>query len=146
MQLTFPNEALDRHVMTSSAGLHLVGRAVSTRTTLPVPRRRPPPADPGGLTLRATDMEMSLTREVSDLEIAEPGSVLLPARLFGDVARSLPDGNVDARLPRGRARRGADGRRRAVPPEDARTPRTSRSCPDVEGDGATLPGEPSSPR
>jgi DNA polymerase-3 subunit beta len=84
--------SLTREELVSS--LQLVGRAVSTRTTLPSLAGIHLQAEPGNLVLRATDMEMSLTREVTDVSVEEPGTVLLPARLFGDVARSLPDGTV----------------------------------------------------
>jgi DNA polymerase-3 subunit beta len=82
---------------------------------------------------------MSLTREVSELEISEPGSVLLPARLFGDVARSLPDGNVtlayraaerDVELTAG----SAQFHLKTLNAEDF------PNLPEVEGDRATLPG------
>ncbi len=119
--------------------LQLVGRAVSTRTTLPSLAGVHLHADSGKLVLRATDMEMSLTREVTDVEIAEPGSVLLPARLFGDVARSLPDGSVtltyraserDVEVTAG----SAQFHLKTLNAEDF------PSLPAVEGDGATLPG------
>jgi DNA polymerase III subunit beta len=128
--------ALTREELVSS--LQLVGRAVSTRTTLPSLAGIHLHADSDSLVLRATDMEMSLTRQVSDVEITEPGSVLLPARLFGDVARSLPDGKVtlayraserDIELTAG----GAQFHLKTLNADDF------PSLPSVEGDSATLP-------
>jgi DNA polymerase III subunit beta len=131
------NISLTREELVSS--LQLVGRAVSTRTTLPSLAGIHLHADSERLVLRATDMEMSLTREVTDLTITEPGSVLLPARLLGDVARSLPDGQVtlayraaerDIELTAGSAR----FHLKTLAAEDFPT------LPEVEGERATLPG------
>jgi DNA polymerase III subunit beta len=74
------------------ASVQLVGRAVSTRSTLPSLAGIQLTAQAGSLILRATDMEMSLTRETSDVSVEQEGMVLLPARLFSDVVRSLPEG------------------------------------------------------
>ncbi len=129
--------SLTREELVSS--LQLVGRAVSTRTTLPSLAGIHLQADTGQLVLRATDMEMSLTREISAVTIDEPGAVLLPARLFGDVARSLPDGTVtlayrsaerDVELTAGSAR----FHLKTLPVEDF------PSLPAVDGETATLPG------
>ena len=129
--------SLTREELVSS--LQLVGRAVSTRATLPSLAGIHLHADAGKLTLRATDMEMSLTRELPEVTVTEPGSTLLPARLFGDVARSLPDGTVeltyraserDVEVTAGSAR----FHLKTLAAEDF------PSLPAVEGDSATLPG------
>ena len=74
------------------AGLALVGRAVASRATLPALGGVHLTAEASeGLTLRATDLELSLTR-TAPATVEAPGSVLLPARLLADVARSLPSG------------------------------------------------------
>ena len=79
------------------SGLSLVSRAVSARTTLPALGGVHLAATADGLTLRATDLELSLTCR-TEASVETPGEVLLPARLFGDVARSLPPGSVDLAL------------------------------------------------
>jgi DNA polymerase III subunit beta len=79
------------------AALTLVGRAVSTRSTLPALGGVHLTAEPDGLTLRATDLELSLTRK-TQATVETPGQVLLPARLLADVARSLPIGAVEVAL------------------------------------------------
>src|SRR5947207_12573713 len=77
------------------AGLALVGRAVASRATLPALGGVQLSADAdSGLTLRATDLELSLTR-TAPATVDTSGSVLLPARLLADVARSLPPGPVE---------------------------------------------------
>jgi DNA polymerase-3 subunit beta len=84
--------SLSREELVSS--LSLVTRAVSTRSTLPSLAGIQLEAAGNKLTVRATDMEMSLTREISEVQVEQEGTLLLPARLFSDVARTLPAGNV----------------------------------------------------
>jgi DNA polymerase-3 subunit beta len=78
-------------------GLAVVARAVSSRTTLPALGGVQLAAAEDGLTLRATDLELSLTRQ-AQATVETPGEVLLPARLLSDVARSLPPGQVELAL------------------------------------------------
>jgi DNA polymerase-3 subunit beta len=80
------------------AALQIVSRAVSTRATLPSLGGIQLEATDGGLTLRATDMELGLTMTIDEVEIESPGTVLLPGRLLGDVVRSLPTGDVTLAL------------------------------------------------
>ncbi len=87
--------SLSRDDLVSS--LSLVTRAVSSRTTLPALGGVHLAAGADGLTLRATDLELSLTCRTK-ASIDSPGEVLLPARLLGDVARSLPGGSVEVAL------------------------------------------------
>ena len=81
-----------------SGALQLVGRAVSTRGTLPSLGGILVIAGEGGLTLRATDMELALTSTLADANVEQEGTVLLPGRLFADVVRSLPPGEVRVEL------------------------------------------------
>jgi DNA polymerase-3 subunit beta len=96
-------------------------------------------AEAGSLTLRATDMELALTRVLSEVEVQGEGTVLLPGRLFADVVRSLPSGDVSLEL-RGEQRDveiaagGARFHLRTLPAEDF--PR----LPSPEGDSVRLPG------
>src|SRR3954451_23977702 len=124
-----------------SGALQLVGRAVSTRGTLPSLGGILVIAGDGGLTLRATDMELALTRTLPDANVEQEGTVLLPGRLFADVVRSLPPGEVRVEL-RGEQRDveiaggGARFHLRTLPAEDF--PR----LPEVEGETVRLPGAP----
>src|SRR5436190_2998086 len=123
------------------AGLALVGRAVASRATLPALGGVQLNAEAdSGLTLRATDLELSLTR-TAPATVDTPGSVLLPARLLADVARSLPPGSVelaqrpdqrDVELTAGSAR----FHLRTLAGEDF--PR----LPEVDGEVVTLPATP----
>src|SRR5438093_2312640 len=122
------------------AALQLVSRAVSTRSTVPSLGGVQLDAHETTLVLRATDMELSLTRAV-EAAVEAPGTVLLPGRLLADVSRSLPEGEVslalrsekrDVEITAGPAR----FHLRTLTSEDF--PR----LPDFDGQAATLPGAP----
>ncbi|MDX6584088.1 MAG: polymerase subunit beta [Solirubrobacterales bacterium] len=124
-----------------SGALQLVGRAVSTRGTLPSLGGILVIAGDGALTLRATDMELSLTSTVGDAKTEQDGTVLLPGRLFADVVRSLPPGEVSLELRSEQrdveiAAGGARFHLRTLPADDF--PR----LPELEGDSVKLPGGP----
>jgi DNA polymerase III subunit beta len=122
-----------------AATLQLVSRAVSTRSTLPSLGGILAIVDSGGVTMRATDMELALTRAVDEAQTEREGTVLLPGRLLVDVVRNLPHGEVtleqraeqrDVELTAGSAR----FHLRTLPAEDF--PR----LPEFEGEAVKLPG------
>ncbi len=80
------------------AGLQVVGRAVSTRATLPALSGIKFDLTEEGLILQATDMEVGISIALTEITTVAPGSVLLPGRLVGDVVRSLPSGQVEIAL------------------------------------------------
>jgi DNA polymerase III subunit beta len=134
MKLSVPRDSL-------SAALQLVGRAVSSRGTLPSLGGILLIAGDGTVTLRATDMELALSRTLSDANVATEGSVLLPGRLIADVVRSLPPGDValearseqrDVEVAGGAARFHI----RTLPAEDF--PR----LPEFDGEAVKLPAPP----
>jgi DNA polymerase-3 subunit beta len=121
--------------------LQLVGRAVSSRSTLPSLSGVKLTAGPGELVLAATDTEIGLTMKLADVSVETEGTVLLPGRLLGDVVRNLPSGEVtmalrteqrDVELTAG----GAQFHLRTLPAEDF--PR----LPEFTDDGAKLPAGP----
>ena len=73
--------------------LGLVSRAVSTRGTVQVLSGILLSAGEGGLSLAATDMELSL-RTTLDAEVDGDGAVVIPGRLLVDLARLLPEDGV----------------------------------------------------
>ena len=87
--------------------LQVVGRGVSTRTTVQIlagimlARRR------RTLHLSATDMEISV-RVSLDAQVEEEGAVVVPGRLLVDIVRLLAGWRGDARAPSRRGRRAAD--------------------------------------
>src|ERR687895_958824 len=75
------------------AKLGIVSRAVSTRGAVQVLSGILVSAEDGGLTLAATDMEVSL-RTTLEAEVEGDGAVVIPGKLFTDLARLLPDPEV----------------------------------------------------
>ncbi len=73
--------------------LGVVGRGVSTRTSVHVLTGILLRAEGGRLELAATDMEISL-RLGLEAEVEEAGSIVVPGRLLVDIARLLPPGEV----------------------------------------------------
>ena len=73
--------------------LALASRAVSTRTTVLVLSGILLRAENGELQLAATDMELSL-RTSLDAQVEGEGAVVVPGRLLVDLARLLPDEDV----------------------------------------------------
>jgi DNA polymerase-3 subunit beta len=73
--------------------LQLVGRAVSTRTSVQILGGIHLQAGEGRLHLSATDMEMSLRTSVG-ASVEDAGSVVVPGRLLVDIVRLLPAGDV----------------------------------------------------
>lgn len=73
--------------------LQLVGRGVSSRTSVQILAGILLRATAGRLELSATDMEISL-RVSLDAEVEEEGAVVVPGRLLVDIVRLLPGGEV----------------------------------------------------
>ena len=80
-----------------SRGLALVGRAVATRTTLPITQNVLIETDQGRLKLSATNLELAVTTWVGG-EVHEEGAVTIPARLLTDFVNSLPADRVEMEL------------------------------------------------
>lgn len=78
--------------------LNFVSKAVTTRSTMPVLKGiLLKVTDDNRLILTASDMEFSIEKivEVTD---SEEGSIVLPARLFADIIRKLPDEIISIEL------------------------------------------------
>ena len=80
-----------------SRGLALVGRAVATRTTLPITQNVLIETDQGRLKLSATNLELAVTTWVGG-EVQEEGAVTIPARLLTDFINSLPAERVEMEM------------------------------------------------
>lgn len=83
-----------------SRALSIVGRAVGTRTTLPVLTNVLLATDGARVKLAATNLDVGITTWIGrDVAVEREGAVTLPARLFGDFVNSLPMGQkVDLEL------------------------------------------------
>jgi DNA polymerase-3 subunit beta len=90
MKLSCLQENLNR-------GLNIVGRAVATRTTLPITNNVLLAADEGRLKLVATNLEMAISCWLG-AKIEEEGSITIPARLLTEFVSSLPNDTIDVHL------------------------------------------------
>ncbi|HUS82598.1 MAG TPA: DNA polymerase III subunit beta [Dehalococcoidia bacterium] len=79
-------------------GLGIVGRAVATRSTLPITGHVLIASDGGRLKLSATNLEIALTCWIG-AQIEEEGAITIPARLLTDFVSSLPPERIDVTLP-----------------------------------------------
>lgn len=82
-----------------------VSKAISSRSTIPILSGIKIDVQPGGVTLTASDTEISIQSfipvekdGVSIVEVIEPGSVVLPAKFFSEIIRKLPSPNVTIEL------------------------------------------------
>ena len=91
MRLTCLQENLNR-------GLSVVGRAVATRTTLPITNNVLLATDQSRLKLAATNLEMAISCWIG-AKVEEEGAITVPARLLIEFINSLPNDKVDISLP-----------------------------------------------
>ena len=73
--------------------LGIVNKAVSSRSSIQVLSGVLIDAREEGTTVAATDMEISIKAPLTGT-VEQPGSLVVPARLATDIARSLPNGQV----------------------------------------------------
>ncbi len=90
MRLSCLQENLNR-------GLSAVGRAVATRTTLPITNNVLLTVDQSRLKLAATNLEMAITCWIG-AKVEEEGAITVPARLLAEFVSSLPSDRVDISL------------------------------------------------
>ncbi len=90
MRLSCLQENLNR-------GLSMVGRAVATRTTLPITNNVLLATDQSRLKLAATNLEMAITCWIG-AKVEEEGVITVPARLLAEFISSLPTDKVDISL------------------------------------------------
>ena len=90
MKLSCLQENLNR-------GLGVVGRAVATRTTLPITNNVLLATDEGRLKLVATNLEMAISCWIG-AKIEEEGAITVPARLLTEFVSSLPNDTIDVSL------------------------------------------------
>ena len=79
---------------TLSKALTIVSKAVSTRSTMPILKGILLTAYPDGrLKLSASDTDITIQDTIA-VNVAEPGSVVVMAKLFSDIVRKLPASEV----------------------------------------------------
>ena len=77
-----------------SRGLSIVGRAVATRTTLPITQNVLLSTDQSRLKLVATNLEIAISTWIG-AQVEEEGSITIPARLLTEFISSLPPERID---------------------------------------------------
>ena len=90
MKLSCLQENLNR-------GLGIVGRAVATRTTLPITNNVLLSAEQSRLKLVATNLEMAVSCWIG-AKVEEEGAITVPARLLTEFVSSLPSDKIDISL------------------------------------------------
>jgi len=90
MKLSCLQENLNR-------GLNIVGRAVATRTTLPITNNVLLATDEGRLKLVATNLEIAISCWIG-AKVEEEGSITVPARLLTEFVSTLPNDTIDISL------------------------------------------------
>jgi len=78
-------------------GLATVGRAVATRSPLPVTSNVLIATDDSRLKLAATNLDIAITCWIN-AKIEEDGAITVPARLVGEFVNSLPNDRIDMKL------------------------------------------------
>ncbi len=78
-------------------GLSVVGRAVATRTTLPITNNVLLATDQSRLKLVATNLEMAISCWIG-AKVEEEGAITVPARLLTEFINSLPSDKVNISL------------------------------------------------
>ena len=78
-------------------GLSIVGRAVASRSTLPVLSNVMLATDNGRLKLSATNLELGINCWVG-AKVEDEGATTVPARLLTDFVNSLPPEQIDVEL------------------------------------------------
>ena len=79
-------------------GLSIVGRAVATRSTLPITANVLLGTDRGRLKLAATDLDISISAWIG-AKIDEEGATTVPSRLISDFVAQLPSATVTLEVP-----------------------------------------------
>ena len=79
-------------------GLSIVGRAVATRSTLPITANVFLPTDQGRLKLAATDLDIAISAWIG-AKIDDEGSTTVPSRLITDFVTPLPPATVSIEIP-----------------------------------------------
>ena len=77
-----------------SPALSIVGRAVATRTTLPITQNVHISTDDSRLKLSATNLEIAISTWIG-AQIEEEGSITVPARVFTELVSSFPQEKID---------------------------------------------------
>ena len=93
MNLTIPKSELSR-------GLYITQSIVEKRTTMPILVNILLTASNGGLTLWATDLEITAVSRLN-AAVKSRGSTTINAKVFGDIVKELPEGDIKLEVTEG---------------------------------------------
>ena len=79
-------------------GIQTVGKAVATRSSLPILTHVRLAAKDGKVSLMATDLEMWMEHTLPNASISGEGAATAPARNFTELLAAMPDADVDFRV------------------------------------------------
>ncbi|KUO76312.1 MAG: DNA polymerase III subunit beta [Clostridia bacterium BRH_c25] len=74
--------------------INIVQKAVPSKTTLPILEGILFDAKNGKLKLTATDLEIGI-ETLSNVDVIEPGKVVLSSKIVGEIVRKLPDADIE---------------------------------------------------
>lgn len=83
-----------------SHALRVAGRAVATRSPLPITTNVLLTSEDGRLKVSATNLDVAISSWI-DANVAEEGAITLPARLLSEFVDNLPGGPVDLTVKKG---------------------------------------------
>ena len=79
---------------TLTKALNIVSKAVTIRTTIQILKGILLRVDNNGiLTMSASDLDISIEKKIK-VNNSEPGEIVVLSKLFGDIIRKLPDGDI----------------------------------------------------
>jgi DNA polymerase-3 subunit beta len=79
-------------------GLGIVGRAVASRSPLPITANVLMASEEGRLKLSATNLEITMTCWI-DASVEEEGAITIPQRLLADFVNTLPNDRISLNVP-----------------------------------------------
>lgn len=78
--------------------INIAQKAVANKATLEILEYILVVADETGLKLKSNNLQIAIETEVADARIEKNGSVCLEARLFGEIVKNLPSGEVEVEV------------------------------------------------
>ena len=79
------------------AAVNIASRAASSKSPIPALEGILLEAGPAGLKLTGYDLKKGIYTTI-EADVAQPGSIVLGAKIFGDIVRSLPEGIVTVKV------------------------------------------------
>ena len=79
------------------AAVNIASRAASSKSPIPALEGILIEAGPSGVKLTGYDLKKGIYTSI-DADVAQPGSIVLGAKIFGDIVRSLPEGVVSVKV------------------------------------------------